>query len=906
MTEYPKNIKFKYPWRKYQQRVLDDLEKYLDDEHLHVVAPPGSGKTVLGLEVAIRLNKPTLILAPTIAIRNQWIQRFCELFLQTTQPPDWISQDIRNPKFLTVATYQGLHAACNNLKISETDPEEEEGEEFESHKHNNNTELSSIAKGLLDQKVGTIVVDEVHHLRNEWWSTLSKIKEKLNPNIVGLTATPPYDTSAAEWHRYIGLNGFVDTEISVPELITEENLCPHQDYVHFSTPTEIEQMSIDKLRDRNKNLFSQISTDQSIVKAIENFPAWMKPLEQTDWIYDNFLYYSACLIFMNANEKEIPKSYVSIVGKKNFRIPNLDHHWLETLLEFYLIRERKFFEKELEEHQIKLENQLKRNGVFENGKIDFSHNNKIDKLLASSIGKLNSIKEIVDFEHSKLGKDLRLVVLTDFIRKEYFALSAENNLELNKIGVIPIFENLRRNNTENRKIGILTGSIVIIPTSAHEILKTAAAKYGIESLSTSSVQYDSNYLVINQNEQIKHNIVHLITQIFEQGEIEVLIGTKSLLGEGWDAPAINTLILASFVGSFMLSNQMRGRAIRTQKNKTDKTGNIWHLVCIDPTVATGGDDFEKLQRRFRNFVGISFDKIPEIENNIGRLNLPESFSKKEVVDEKNAEMFASAADRASLKKRWSTAISGGKGLVEQVKILFTGNMPLQKVKTLYLRKTIANLAATLTSAAVGYAISVQNLLRFVDIKKPQTATTTAIIALGGAALFLGAKALKTFRLWLKYRDISKDIKAIGETVLISLIRAKFIHTPKSKLKVHASADEEGTMLCFLFGGTTFEEATFMSALNEIINPIENPRYVIKRKSHSLAGTTQEDYHAVPEILGRNKRMAEYFESVWKAHVGRCELIYTRTPEGRKLLLRFRAETLSAQFQKKSERISKWR
>ncbi|HWW41622.1 DEAD/DEAH box helicase family protein, partial [Pedobacter sp.] len=101
---FPENIKFQHPWRKYQQRVLDSLEEYIADGHLHVIAPPGSGKTVLGLEVALRLNQPTLILAPAIAIRNQWIQRFCELFLETNLPPEWISTDIRKPGFMTVVT----------------------------------------------------------------------------------------------------------------------------------------------------------------------------------------------------------------------------------------------------------------------------------------------------------------------------------------------------------------------------------------------------------------------------------------------------------------------------------------------------------------------------------------------------------------------------------------------------------------------------------------------------------------------------------------------------------------------------------------------------------------------------------------------------------------------------------
>ncbi|MGY0035242.1 DEAD/DEAH box helicase [Pedobacter sp. NJ-S-72] len=147
MTEFPKNIRFKYSWRKYQQRVFDKLDQYLTDGHLHVIAPPGSGKTILGLEVALRLNKAVLILAPTIAIRGQWIQRFSELFLQSDQRPDWISIDIRKPGFMTVVTYQALHAACNNLRINEPEIEaEEEIEEEVESEHGSNKNLDQIVK----------------------------------------------------------------------------------------------------------------------------------------------------------------------------------------------------------------------------------------------------------------------------------------------------------------------------------------------------------------------------------------------------------------------------------------------------------------------------------------------------------------------------------------------------------------------------------------------------------------------------------------------------------------------------------------------------------------------------------------------------------------------------------------
>ena len=241
MNTFPSGIKFKYPWRNYQARVLAELENFLDDNALHVVAPPGSGKTVLGLEVMLRINKPTLILAPTIAVRNQWIDRFCELFLQTEVTPEWISYDIKSPSFLTVSTYQGVHAACNDFKDN----------------CRSDDCMKEIVRLLREQGVQTVVVDEAHHLKNEWWTTLISLKEELKPTLVGLTATPPYDVSANEWQRYIELNGPIDTEITVPELIIEGDLCPHQDCVCFSRPSAEEYKVINKYRNQVYALFQE-------------------------------------------------------------------------------------------------------------------------------------------------------------------------------------------------------------------------------------------------------------------------------------------------------------------------------------------------------------------------------------------------------------------------------------------------------------------------------------------------------------------------------------------------------------------------------------------------------------------------------------------------------------------------
>jgi len=626
LTEYPKAIKFKYSWRKYQQRVLEELQEHLKDGHLHVVAPPGSGKTVLGLEVAIRINKPTLILAPTRAIRNQWIQRFCELFLQTDTMPDWISRDIRNPKFFTVVTYQGLHVACNDQDAPEL-----------------GSNLELILEELKSQKIGTIVVDEAHHLKNEWWHILTHIKKKLKPTVVGLTATPPYDVNPTEWQRYMDLNGPIDAEISVPELVIEGDLCPHQDYIYFTSPSQKERQFIADYRDSMLKLFKELSSDKIVLQAVQNHPIWLNPMDDLDWVYNNLKYYSACLIFLHANQIPIPELHMEIIGGKDFKIPHLDYEWLEILLEFYLYQEKVHFNA-FEEHRNMLENRLQRHGATERKRVNFSQNSRVRQYLTSSISKMDAITAIVDFEYEKLGKNLRLVVLSDFIRKEFHVSTDHNTLELNKIGVIPIFEKLRRENKNKKKIAVLTGSMIIIPASTYAAFQTTAAKYDIYDSAASPVPFEANYLLINQTEGLKHDIVHIVTQLFQAGEIEVLLGTKSLLGEGWDAPAINALILASFVGSFVLSNQMRGRAIRAQQGNKDKTSNIWHLVCADSTSATGGDDLKLLKRRFKSFVGVSLRQEPEIENGIGRFDLPENINNVGEISRKNAEMLLFAAD----------------------------------------------------------------------------------------------------------------------------------------------------------------------------------------------------------------------------------------------------------------------
>lgn len=908
MKQFPAEAKFKYHWRKYQERVLKELDGHLNDNHLHVIAPPGSGKTILGLEVALRLNKPTLILAPSIAIRNQWVQRFCEFFLNIETIPDWISKDIHHPKFLTVSTYQGLHAACSGIATIESEENEvEDVSEVEVTSVSTRTKNShKIINGLKNVGIGTIVVDEAHHLKNAWWYSLIEIKKALNPTVVGLTATPPYDVSYAEWQRYIDLNGPVDAEISVPELVVEGDLCPHQDYVYFSMPTHEERQKINDFRMRIDTLYESLCKDETLIEAIENHPIIIAPKAHLDWIYGNLELFSAAIIFLNKVGKTISNVHLEVIGDPNFSIPQFSYDWMEILLDFYLHKDSQNFQ-DYKAHQEKLVNRLKRAGAMERRSISFLHNKNVNRHLSSSISKLKSIEAIVDFEYCKLGSDLRMVILTDYIRKEFLVNTSTHDLELNKLGVLPIFETLRRNNG-NKKLGILTGSIVIIPQTAMPAFEAAAKHYGVSKVSIKPLPYDTNYVIINSQESLKHDIVSIVTQVFQDGHIEILTGTKSLLGEGWDAPAINTLILASFVGSYVSSNQMRGRAIRTQRLNADKTGNIWHLVCIDATAKDGGDDYQILKRRFKSFVGLSLKDTLSIENGINRLGLLQHIKTVNDVEYINDKMLERAGARQELKQHWKDALGNGTFLVEEIKLPFPEELDYKAVKSMYYSKTIKNLIGMLSTILLLFSIEVLevtgNTLK--HIKNLEQFMYWLLFVCGAAILSFGGFAFKTFRLYVKYRDISKDVTQIGDALLWSLIKAGAIRTDISELEVETEVDDFGAIYCHLKGGTTYEKSTFIKSLQEIIGTIDNPRYIIIRKSKLLKLWSQKDYHALPELIGRKKSLASYFETLWKRFVGDCELIYTRTIEGRKLLLKSKAKSLSYQLEEQPERVNKWR
>lgn len=520
-------LAFTGQWRHYQKRVLDKSDAFMADGHLHLVAAPGSGKTTLGIEFIRRFGQPTLILAPTVTIRQQWVDRIIQAFLSDeSQAEQLISQDLKHPKLITVATYQALHSAMNQVvgqsQAEDTD-DQAEIETFDFKGFDIFTTFKAIS-------LGTLCLDECHHLRNEWWKSLEAFRQAFpDLKMISLTATPPYEGDPALWDRYIRMCGEIDEEITVPELVKEDTLCPHQDYVYFAFPTKEEQEQLDAFSQQKNALLQQLTSDPLFCQHLQTCQALSGQISD-DELLNEPKYLSATLIFLRSKGIDFPKRFQDLLGAK--KLPAFTMDWLEILLQGLLFQVPHWYNLP-EEYEKQLLHELKAASLIDRKQVKLVRNKKQDLLLNQSLGKLNAVREIFKAEYQALGSQLRQLVLTDYIRQDFEVHLGDKDAQFTQLGVLSYFESIRRESLEQATppaIAVLTGSIVIIPTVAKSRLEELLGSDRLTYQSVGQLSPDDFLKVRLVGSQ--HDLVTAVTQLFQEGLIQVVIGTKSLLGEG--------------------------------------------------------------------------------------------------------------------------------------------------------------------------------------------------------------------------------------------------------------------------------------------------------------------------------------------------------------------------------------
>jgi superfamily II DNA or RNA helicase len=331
----------------------------------------------------------------------------------------------------------------------------------------------------------------------------------------------------------------VDAEVSVPELVQEGDLCPHQDYVYFSTPTQQEQRVISDFRASVDQFVVRLRANEAFKDAILKHPWLSAPDQHTEEILEDPEYLSSIVVYLNSVGQQIPDAALETLGISHKRIPALDLQWLEVLLSHCLYSDSENF-RNIDQVLKGIRHELLTIGAIERRKVKLRDPSDHLKLLTTSVTKLKSVEEIVRLEAGSLGDTLRCVILTDFIRKAELPKSVDEVPVFEDIGIVPVFESLRQAAVPNIRLGILSGSLVVVPSSAESLVRDTAATLGIHphDLSIAPLPHDSGYSSVEIRGEYYRGSVRLITSVFEQGGITVLVGTKSLLGEGWDAPCL--------------------------------------------------------------------------------------------------------------------------------------------------------------------------------------------------------------------------------------------------------------------------------------------------------------------------------------------------------------------------------
>lgn len=867
-------LTFRGTFRDYQQKILDDADSYLEDGKIHIVAAPGSGKTTLGLELICRLGKPALILAPSIAIRQQWGERFSDTYLpEGERPESYISYSVSSPSAITCITYQALYSAMSGKGAEEKD--EEDPEDEESLPTPGISIKLDVAAIMKKAHVSTICLDEAHHLRTEWHRSITTLLDKLGDNVtvIALTATPPYDSTPAEWKKYTDLCGQIDAEVSIPQLVGQKTLCPHQDLVYFSYPTKGERAEIHALRKRASNAIAEALKSGILEKAFAYFQQNAEA-DNEDVLYQHIEAFRAFLYCVRESGVDIPGKYHRLISERK-KTALFSRSMAQAGCQF-VVDNPILFGQEASDEMLAF---FRERHVADRKRIDVTADKDISALLASSMGKLGGIQAIVRKEAENLGDGLRMVILTDYIKKNLAKLIGTED-PLVEMGTVPIFEALRRDKIPGARLGVLSGTLTILPDTAMSALSRLALAEEC-SVSAKPIR-DTGFSRVEFSGGNKKK-VRIVTKLFQEGEANVLIGTKSLLGEGWDSPCINSLVLASFVGSFMLSNQMRGRAIRTDKGNPDKVSNIWHLITpdVDEGVAAAvsravqgdsvldggmslGRDYEAVARRFECFMAPSL-KEDVIQSGIERLGIDASMGRS-AIEGTNRRMLDLSADRDGARARWDRSIANCAN--EEMEICQKNEF---REETLPTKFGFVNLAACLVLMVATTVLLTSTYRNVVDAAGVGSGLLSII-----ASVLLYVLFLRGIRYAIRLASPTRLVESIAKSILSAFQQNGTIRSENARVEV-SGASNGLAIDCTLRGGTLREKQLFAEAMRELLSPMSNPRYVVLKR---VLRMPQYSFSmACPSLLGNNKQNAELFQKELRRQLGDVSVVYVRNEAG---------------------------
>lgn len=680
-----------------------------------------------------------------------------------------------------------------------------------------------------------VILDECHHLTAAWGAAALA---QLTPahRVLGLTATPPLGASG--WDRFIEIVGDDPVEIAAPPLVRDGQLCPFAD---LAWPVLVDLDELGPLR--------ALDTALAAVEArfAERFGLWetwrlrddLWSLTEARFTGESGLLVALCRL-RNARGAALPDG---VVPDAELLAPPTLHDRALALWSFA--------PKEPE-----LLQGLRAAGFRVTAAGPTLEDDVAWRSLAGTGARVSGAIAVLALEHRARGDGIRALVVCD------------RDAEGDRLAAREVLRALVDHpSTDPLDPVLVTGSVFWVdddlwPRVEREIPELPWVKR-------------TGHHEVDVTGWSTAERVALATRFLDRGLTRCLVGTRHLLGEGWDCPAVNVVIDLTGITTSVTVNQVRGRALRPHPPDPSKVASLWDVVALAPGVPDGDRMLDELVSRHKHTFGV--DAEGAIRSGAGRIDLAFEGGLTAVLadlEPLRERVRARAGDWALTARRWAvgrdyrdarvwrTVGVGGALGASKAK----GSPPLdpQPSGPASIPKVVVEAEARLRWAA-GAGVSAGAILGSVGAALLLAWGAGGLISVAGGLVLLGlGGAVGVVVGFLQRASLLASVnrRVAVVTALHEALRALF---PQLGV-LHQEQDASWA------AGDPAASHRFARALAELVGPIRAPRYLLVESD----GTTWP----IPEELGARRDLAEVFVRAWCARVGSATAVYVRNPEGR--------------------------
>jgi len=644
-----------------------------------------------------------------------------------------------------------------------------------------------------------VVLDEAHHLLGRW---AEQVEAALDGHrVLGLTGTPPQAVTGLD--RFLTLAGDVVT-VDAPPLVRSGHLAPYRDLVRLAVCELDDVPELAQATAVLRRWEQRLDVHAAVARALQ-----ASLLELTE---DRF-----------AGRGDLLIALCRVRASSGAGLPDDLPHDPELVAHPTLHdRARVLWMAVDADRRDALRADLKRLGLGARRASIVVERDVALSALGGAASRMAACLEVLALEWRARADDLRALVVT------------ERDTEGGPLSARQVLRALVTDRVGDRLDPILvTGSVFWVDDDLWDRIGERLPERGWRAA--------GDHHELDVSGWSTGERVAFATALLVSGVTRCLVGTRHLLGEGWDCPAVNVCVDLTGIAAAVTANQVRGRALRPDPADPSKVASLWEVVAVMPGVAGGDRMLERLAERHEHTFGI--DDAGQIRTGLGRVDpvLHRSLStvllQREALDRRMAER---AADWRRTAELWAV----GQDYRDERRWLVVAPPRKRPGTGQVLEKPLAP-AAT--------AIEVRR------VREGWGAALLGLAGLGLAPLWWPASiALWALTAGAALRAWRRDVPGARlEAVAVGLGLGPVMHD-RGRSWVEGAGSE-----------------AFAQAAAELLGPVRFPRYLLIDEGGRP--------WPVPSALGVDRGTADRFGAVWAEHVGACEVLWARQGRGRELL-----------------------